>query len=56
VTVWGSTLEPDPQLTQAYADMLNKVGLDAKPTIVDGAVYGQTVGNAKTKAHTGVTN
>jgi peptide/nickel transport system substrate-binding protein len=56
VTVWGSTLEPDPQLTQAYADMLNKMGLDAKPTIVDGAVYGQTVGNAKTKAHTGVTN
>ena len=56
VTVWGSTFEPDPQLTQAYADMLNKIGLDAKPTIVDGAVYAQTVGNAKTKAHTGVTN
>jgi peptide/nickel transport system substrate-binding protein len=56
VTVWGSNFEPDPQLTQAYADMLNKMGLDAKPTIVDAAVYGQTVGNAKTKAHTGVTN
>jgi peptide/nickel transport system substrate-binding protein len=56
VTVWGSTFEPDPQLTQAYADMLNKMGLDAKPTIVDGAVYAQTVGNAKTKAQTGVTN
>jgi peptide/nickel transport system substrate-binding protein len=56
VTVWGSTFEPDPQLTPAYADMLNKMGLDAKPTIVDAAVYGQTVGNAKTKAQTGVTN
>jgi peptide/nickel transport system substrate-binding protein len=56
VTVWGSTLEPDPQLTQAYADMLNEMGLDAKPEIIDAAVFGQTIGNAKTKAQTGVTN
>ena len=36
--------------------MLNKMGLDAKPKIIDAAVYGQTVGNAKTEAQTGVTN
>jgi peptide/nickel transport system substrate-binding protein len=56
VSVWGSSFEPDPQLTQAYADMLNKMGLDAKPKIVDSAVFNQTVGNAKTEAQTGVTN
>jgi peptide/nickel transport system substrate-binding protein len=56
VTVWGSTFEPDPELAQAYADMLNKMGLDAKPEIVDANVYTQTIGNAKTEAQTGVTN
>jgi peptide/nickel transport system substrate-binding protein len=55
VTVWGSTLDPDDEVAQAYADMLNKMGLDAKVTILDWAVYNQTVGNAKTDAQTGVT-
>jgi peptide/nickel transport system substrate-binding protein len=36
--------------------MLNKIGLDAKPKIIDAAVFGQVVGNAKTEAQTGVTN
>jgi peptide/nickel transport system substrate-binding protein len=56
VTVWGDTLEPDEQITQAYADMLNKMGLDAKPKLVDAAVWLQTIGNAKTEAQTGVAN
>jgi peptide/nickel transport system substrate-binding protein len=56
VTVWGDTYEPHDQLAAAYADMLNKMGLDAKLKIVDAAVYVQTVGNAKTEAQTGVTN
>jgi peptide/nickel transport system substrate-binding protein len=56
VTVWGSTFDPDPQLTQAYADMLNKIGLKAKPRILDWAVFNQTVGNVKTEAQTGVTS
>jgi peptide/nickel transport system substrate-binding protein len=56
VTVWGSTYEPDPQLTEAYADMLNEMGLDAKPRIIEAAIYGQTVGSAETEAQTGVTN
>ena len=54
VTVWGDTFDPDDKVAQAYADMLNKMGLDAKPKILDAAVYGQTVGNAKTEAQTGV--
>ena len=29
VTVWGNTDEPSPKVTEAYADMLNDMGLDA---------------------------
>jgi peptide/nickel transport system substrate-binding protein len=53
VTVWGNTLEPNDKVAEAYADMLNKMGLDAKPKILDAAVYYQTIGNAKTEAQTG---
>jgi peptide/nickel transport system substrate-binding protein len=53
VTVWGNTLEPNDKVAEAYADMLNKMGLDANPKIVDGAVYYQTIGSQKTKAQTG---
>jgi peptide/nickel transport system substrate-binding protein len=56
VTVWGDTFEPDDKLAEAYADMLNKMGLDAKPKILDSGVYFQTVGNARTEAQTGVNN
>jgi peptide/nickel transport system substrate-binding protein len=56
VTVWGHTLAPEDKVTEAYADALNKMGLDAKPKIVDAAVFGQIVGNAKTEAQTGVFN
>jgi peptide/nickel transport system substrate-binding protein len=55
VTVWGDTLDPDDKLAAAYSDMLNKMGLDAEPKILDAAVFYQTMGNAKTEAQTGVT-
>jgi peptide/nickel transport system substrate-binding protein len=55
VTVWGDTIEPDDKVAEAYADMLNKIGLEAKPKILDAGVYNQTVGSAKTEAQTGVT-
>jgi peptide/nickel transport system substrate-binding protein len=55
VTVWGDTLDPDDEVAEAYSDMLNEMGLDAKPTILDAAVFNQTVGNARTEAQTGVT-
>jgi peptide/nickel transport system substrate-binding protein len=56
VTVWGDTLDPHDKATEAYADMLNKIGLDAKPRILDFSVINQTLGNAKTEAQTGVTS
>lgn len=56
VTVYGNNDDPTDKVTQAYADMLNEIGLDAEPKILDGGVYFQTIGNAKEKAQTGFLN
>jgi peptide/nickel transport system substrate-binding protein len=53
VTVWGNTDNPTPKTTEYMADVLNKIGLDAEPRIIDAGVYFQTIGNAKTKAQAG---
>jgi peptide/nickel transport system substrate-binding protein len=53
VTVWGNTDNPTPKTTEYYTDVLNTIGLDAEPRIIDAGVYFQTIGNAKTKAQTG---
>jgi peptide/nickel transport system substrate-binding protein len=56
VTVWGNNDDPSDKTTEAYADMLTKMGFDASPKILDGGVYFQTIGAAKTKAQTGFAN
>ncbi|HYJ20710.1 MAG TPA: ABC transporter substrate-binding protein [Solirubrobacterales bacterium] len=56
VTVWGDNVDPTPKVTQAYADQLNQIGLDAEPKILDGGVYFQTIGNQSTGAQTGFLN
>jgi peptide/nickel transport system substrate-binding protein len=56
VTVWGNSDDPTPLVTEAYADMLTKMGLDAEPKIIDGGVYFQTIGNRKTAPQTGFAN
>jgi peptide/nickel transport system substrate-binding protein len=56
VTVWGNSDDPTPLVTEAYADMLSKMGFDAVPKIIDGGVYFQTIGNAKTAPQTGFAN
>ena len=43
-------------VTEYLADTLNKIGFKAKPRIVDGEVYFQTIGNQKTKAQAGFAN
>ena len=53
VTVWGNTDNPTPKTTEYMADVLNEIGLDAEPRIIDAGVYFQTIGNAKTKAQAG---
>ncbi len=56
VTVYGNNDDPTDKVTEAYAEQLTEIGLDATPEILDGGVYFQTVGNDKTKAQTGFTN
>jgi peptide/nickel transport system substrate-binding protein len=56
VTVWGHGLDVTGRVTEAYADMLTKIGLDAAPKLVDPAVYDQTIGSRRTHAQTGLTN
>ncbi len=56
VTVFGDNIDPTPKVTQAYADQLNQIGLDAEPKILDGGVYFQTIGNESTEAQTGFLN
>jgi peptide/nickel transport system substrate-binding protein len=56
VTVYGNNDDPSDKVTQAYSDMLNEIGLDAEPRILDGGVYFQTIGNEKTAPQTGFAN
>ena len=56
VTVYGNNDDPTDKVTQAYADMLNEIGLDAEPRILDGGVYFQTIGNEETAPQTGFSN
>lgn len=56
VTVWGNSDDPTDKVTEAYADMLNEIGLDAEPKILGGGVYFQTIGSERTNPQTGFTN
>jgi peptide/nickel transport system substrate-binding protein len=56
VTVWGNNDDPTDKVTEAYADMLTKMGFKATPKILDGGVYFQTIGSAKTAPQTGFLN
>jgi peptide/nickel transport system substrate-binding protein len=56
LTVYGNNDDPSDKVTEAYADMLTKMGFKATPKILDGGVYFQTIGSAKTKPQTGFLN
>ena len=56
VTVWGNDEEQTQAVTEYLSDVLNEIGFKAKPRIVDGEVYFQTIGAQKTKAQIGFTN
>jgi peptide/nickel transport system substrate-binding protein len=53
VSVWGFNQTPQSDISQAYADMLKKIGLDTSVKLVDFAVWRQTIGNAKNRPQTG---
>jgi peptide/nickel transport system substrate-binding protein len=54
VTVWGYDLDPQADVVQAYAQMLKQIGLDAQVKTVDFTIWRQTIGDADTKAQTGI--
>lgn len=56
VIVYGLD-EPEAQRVAQYlADVLNRIGLKARPRIVESSVYYTTIGNQQTKAQTGFAN
>lgn len=56
VTVFGNDEPESKSLAEYLSDVLNDIGLKAKPRIVEGSVYFQTIGNQKTKAQAGFAN
>jgi peptide/nickel transport system substrate-binding protein len=56
VKVYGNTDDPTAKVTEAYADMLNRMGFEAEPRIIDGGIYFTTIGSAKERAQTGFAN
>jgi peptide/nickel transport system substrate-binding protein len=56
VTVYANNDTNRPQIGEYYTGLLNEIGLDVDLRVVDGAVYLSTIGNAKTKAQTGLAN
>ncbi|HWC27957.1 MAG TPA: ABC transporter substrate-binding protein, partial [Solirubrobacteraceae bacterium] len=56
VTVYGND-EPELRSMAEYlSDVLNQIGFNAKPRIVEASVYFTTVGNQRTRAQAGATN
>jgi peptide/nickel transport system substrate-binding protein len=56
VTVWGSNESDTAAATRAYADMLERIGLDAEPRLVDASDYLATIEDQRTRAQTGFEN
>jgi len=54
VTVWGYDQSPQGEVVQAYAGMLDKLGLETEVKLVDFAVWRQAIGNAKNRPQTGL--
>ena len=53
VKVWGPQQDPGPQVMSYLADVLDEIGLDPKVSLVDFAVYAQTVGHRRTHPQIG---
>jgi peptide/nickel transport system substrate-binding protein len=53
VTVWGNSDALSRKTAEYTADVLNSIGLKAKPKILDAGVYWTTIGNQKTNAQIG---
>ncbi len=56
VKVWGPQQDPGPPAMNYLADVLDEIGLEPKVSLVDFAVYAQTVGNLQTHPQAGFMN
>ncbi|HEY8583935.1 MAG TPA: ABC transporter substrate-binding protein [Capillimicrobium sp.] len=56
VTVWGNDEDPSRPVTEYVAEQFSAIGLNAKPKIVEGSVYFQTIGDQSQKAQAGFAN
>lgn len=56
VEVWGDDEERSKRITEYYTDVLNKIGLKAKPKILGAETYFATIGNKKLNPQTGFTD
>ncbi len=56
VKVYGNDEDPSKPVAEYLANVLNQIGLEATPQIVEGSVYFQTIGKQATKAQAGFTN
>jgi peptide/nickel transport system substrate-binding protein len=53
VTVWGQTRSPRHQYVAYYTSVLNQIGFNATPKIIQDSLYFTTVGTATTNPQTG---
>jgi len=56
VKVYGNDVETTTAVAEYVSDVMNQIGLKAKPQIVEASVYFATLGYQKTKAQAGATN
>jgi peptide/nickel transport system substrate-binding protein len=56
VKVYGNDEDPSKPVAEYLADVLNDIGFDAEPQIVEASAYFTTIGNQKTKAQIGFAN
>ena len=56
VLVYGNDEEPSKPVAEYLADVLNDIGFEAEPRIIEASVYFTTIGNQKTKAQIGFAN
>ena len=56
VLVWGNDEDDSKQNAEYLSDVMNQIGLKARPRIIEASVFFTTVGNQKTRAQAGFTN
>lgn len=56
VKVYGNDQDPSKPVAEYLSSVMNEIGLEASPQIVEGSVYFQTIGKQSTKAQAGFAN